>query len=372
MLAVAGVMTWSGWVVLRWNRDRERFGHRLEAVVLVALSRQSPRGVDRTFIPFAWWMLVFGPALAISAIGSALRRWSVLPESIAIVWVLVMVLGALLIGVVRLTGPPAPMRLVPRDPTSEADLLRQLAGPMTGDERAPERWWQAEGDARLPERFVSGRTGSPRQVEITVRAGVTDDVLDGLAGELREVAWADLRHAYGPATDVPSLLCAVTVGTDSVRREAWWELWGNVHHQGTVYGVTSWCVLYLAPLAADVEHPDRVNTLAFLRTVALGDGSHARLTREAVEEQLPRLLARWPDEPELVQRALLLLVSVFPGRLGDYPGLADLLPDELRPAWVELMAAGGRPALLATEEEMDRQDALEQWCLAGWYEPVRS
>lgn len=378
MLAFAGFLVWSGWVVLRWNRDRERFGHRLEAAVLVALSRQSPRGVARTFIPFAWWLLVVGLAVAISVVGSALRRWSVLPEStsvaIAIAGVLVvpMVLGALLIGVVRLTGPPASMRLVPRDPTSEADLLSQLAGSRTGDERAPKRWWQVEGDARLPERFVSERTGSPRQVDIAVRAGVTDEDLDELAGALQETRWADLHHANGPATDVPSLLCAVTVGTDSVRHEAWWELWGNIHHQGTVYEVTPWCVLYLAPLAADAGHPDRVNTLALLRAVALGDGFHAPLTREAVEEQLPQLLAGWQDEPELVQRALLLLVSAFPARLGDYPGLTDLLPGELQPAWAELMVSGGRPALLATEEETDRQDALEQWCLAGWYEPVRS
>ena len=176
---------------------------------------------------------------------------------------------------------------------------------------------------------------------------------------------------------MPSLLYAVSLGADAVRLEAWWELWGNVHHQGTVYEATPACVPFLAQIAGDVDHPDRVNALSFLRQVAVGDGTFAPQTRAAVEHELPLLLPSWKQQTELVQRALLLLASAFPDRLATYPGLGEQLPAHLQTAWGELAGAGGNPTTLAeggdeggaSGEVMDRQDELEQWALAGWNEP---
>ncbi len=66
---------------------------------------------------------------------------------------------------------------------------------------------------------------------------------------LDAVPWPRLHHAYGPADDVPVHLYAATVGQAETRAAAWWELWGNVHHQGTVYEATVHAVPFIAAIA---------------------------------------------------------------------------------------------------------------------------
>lgn len=194
-------------------------------------------------------------------------------------------------------------------------------------------WWRRRPTSGAPTHFTSRRAGTERTVAIAPRRGVTEREQSDLTERLSAIAWHDLHHAYGPAGDVPALLYAVTLGTDQVRRDAWWELWGNVHHQGTVYEATPACVPFFVDVAANSGHPDRVNALAFLRTIAVGDGTYATKTREAVNRHLPALLDGWEHEPDLVQRALLLLASAFP------------------------------------DEVQDRQDELKGWAFAGWHEP---
>lgn len=225
--------------------------------------------------------------------------------------------------------------------------------------------------------FLSQRRGDAREIRFVARGGRSTGAQDELAKALTSIPWDTLHHAYGPAAEVPSLLYAVTLGTDPVRLEAWWELWGNIHHQGTVYEATPACVPFLAQIAADLDHPDRVNALSFLRQVAVGGGTFAPQTRAAVEQELSPLLQSWQQQPELVQRALLLLASAFPDRLATYPELTEQLPAHLQTAWDELAGAGGNPTTLAGDEEdvgdndelTDRQDELQNWALAGWNEP---
>ena len=225
--------------------------------------------------------------------------------------------------------------------------------------------------------FVSQRRGDGRAISFVARPGLSAAALGELAAALESIPWNQLHHAYGPAGEVPALLYAVSLGTDPVRKEAWSELSGTVHHQGTVYEATPACVPFFAHIAADPEHPDRVHALAFLREIAVGSGTSAPQTRSAVERHLASLLRGRQQQPELVQRALLLLIGAFPDRLGDCPELIEQLPAHLQTAWDELAGAGGSPGALAGDEEevgandevMDRQDELERWALAGWNEP---
>ncbi|MFI7874443.1 hypothetical protein [Streptomyces salinarius] len=53
--------------------------------------------------------------------------------------------------------------------------------------------------------------------------------------ELDAVPWQSLRHAYGPAEDVPELIRALYQDDETAAAEAMHELYGNIHHQGTVY-----------------------------------------------------------------------------------------------------------------------------------------
>lgn len=47
--------------------------------------------------------------------------------------------------------------------------------------------------------------------------------------------WSRLRHAYGPATDVPDMIADLESGADS---DAWDEVWGCLCHQETVYSAS--------------------------------------------------------------------------------------------------------------------------------------
>lgn len=138
MLALGLVIAWSGWIILRWRRDPARHGDRLARAVQWQLQRRSPRGLARTFVPQAWWTTVLGTGFALAAAWFTLVRLSLLPLDLAVVaayLVVVPLLGGFVgLGVVRLTGPPASMRLVPREPTSERDLMHQLARLAAGDD----------------------------------------------------------------------------------------------------------------------------------------------------------------------------------------------------------------------------------------------
>jgi hypothetical protein len=75
---------------------------------------------------------------------------------------------------------------------------------------------------------------------------------------LDDPRWAELTHAYGPASDVPALLrrlepLASSNGTD----EPWFSLWSSLAHQGDVYSASFAAVphvvrvLSINPLEAD-------------------------------------------------------------------------------------------------------------------------
>ena len=65
------------------------------------------------------------------------------------------------------------------------------------------------------------------------------DGAESLLGAVSAVDWSAVHHAYGAASDVPGQLPAVIVGDEETRDEAWWNLWGNIHHQGTIYEATA-------------------------------------------------------------------------------------------------------------------------------------
>lgn len=72
----------------------------------------------------------------------------------------------------------------------------------------------------------------------------------GVLAGLTDIPWASLRHAYGPAGDVPGILRAILDGDQKTAKEAASELFGNIWHQGTVYQATAPAVPFLARLAA--------------------------------------------------------------------------------------------------------------------------
>jgi hypothetical protein len=84
-----------------------------------------------------------------------------------------------------------------------------------------------------------------------------------------------LTHAYGSAADVPGLLRALAADDRQARKDAYWELYGNIFHQGTRYPATAPAVPFLLELLADPHTPDRHELLLLLTHLVTGQFSVA-------------------------------------------------------------------------------------------------
>ena len=59
--------------------------------------------------------------------------------------------------------------------------------------------------------------------------------------QLDDARWAELRHAYGPATDIPALLVQLENPATPRSKDApdpWFMLWSSLAHQGDIYSAS--------------------------------------------------------------------------------------------------------------------------------------
>ncbi|GAX58136.1 hypothetical protein [Streptomyces olivochromogenes] len=152
--------------------------------------------------------------------------------------------------------------------------------------------------------------------------------------ELDNVQWHTLTHAYGSAEDVPELIKALYQGDEETAGEAIYELYGNIHHQGTVYPASAPAVPFLAHA---VHHASgrREELLILLATLADHDpediesphwpGSSPAAVCAELCGVLPGLLPCLADAERVVRRAALRVVAA----------VAELLPYELRASAIE-------------------------------------
>lgn len=89
---------------------------------------------------------------------------------------------------------------------------------------------------------------------------------------LDRIDWKTLRHAYGPAVDVPDLIRALLSEVPAERHAAIHELFGNIHHQGTVYEAAAYAVPFLMELVASQSTPDRESVACLIASIASGRG----------------------------------------------------------------------------------------------------
>jgi hypothetical protein len=114
--------------------------------------------------------------------------------------------------------------------------------------------------------------------------------------DLDGIAWDELRHAYGPATDVPKLLRSLAESpTRSEIDEIEGTLWSSVLHQGNVYTATPVTLELLFELMADPARevgPAFAHWLVDLVDIFSWDTDHPVVlrTRAVVVEALPKLL----------------------------------------------------------------------------------
>ncbi|MFD9004599.1 hypothetical protein ACFV0T_27190 [Streptomyces sp. NPDC059582] len=147
--------------------------------------------------------------------------------------------------------------------------------------------------------------------------------------ELDSVQWHALTHAYGPAEDVPDLIRALYDEDEETVCGAVYELYGNIHHQGTIYPASAPAVPFLAHA---VRHaPGKRDELLMLLAV-LADhdpddvdsphwpGSSVAAVCAELCRVLPELLPCLDDDERVVRRAALRVVAA----------VAEFLPAELR------------------------------------------
>lgn len=84
--------------------------------------------------------------------------------------------------------------------------------------------------------------------------------------------WGKVEHAYGPAVDVPDLFCALAEGEKKARDEAWYTLYGNLWHQGTIYAATAQAVPYFIELLPLLPPEEQVHLLVYFARLYNGQG----------------------------------------------------------------------------------------------------
>jgi hypothetical protein len=84
------------------------------------------------------------------------------------------------------------------------------------------------------------------------------------------VPWAKIEHAYGPAADVPDLIRALTSPDVKVRNDAWYELHGNLWHQGTIYEASAHAVPVFLELLKAPTTPEKNRVLVFIALLFAG------------------------------------------------------------------------------------------------------
>lgn len=146
--------------------------------------------------------------------------------------------------------------------------------------------------------------------------------------ELDQVPWHTLAHAYGCAEDIPELIEALYQDDCETADEAIHELYGNIHHQGTVYPASAPAIPFLTHAVRHAPHR-RAELLMLLAVLADHeptdiDARHwpsSAVAAVCVElcQALPHVLPCLEDTERAVRRAALRVIAA----------VSDLLPPEL-------------------------------------------
>ncbi|WP_329038855.1 hypothetical protein OHT61_15450 [Streptomyces sp. NBC_00178] len=194
--------------------------------------------------------------------------------------------------------------------------------------------------------------------------------------------WSQLRHAYGPADDIPGLFARLNGGQED--EKVWHDLWSALCHQGTVYEASYAALPVLADIASGRAPGERkqavlMGGLIVAEADAALRGRYAPQVAELVSVTRACLTHVPADEPEtfvyLVQgllafegvpiwsQQLELLFEEFEAEcsecealicilLGEY---ADQSDAELHPARPdELTGVGGRIHKMARDAGHDQ------------------
>jgi hypothetical protein len=161
---------------------------------------------------------------------------------------------------------------------------------------------------------------------------------------LNNVAWDALKHAYGPADDVPEMLRGLVSPDAATREIALDGMEGAVHHQGDVYDSTIAAIPFLIEAAVHPAAPGRDEILKLLASIGSGGTSEPyRIAAEMVAGSCPAYVGLLSDPDAKVRAAIgqvlrlchekLTVAAAVSGRLEIEPR------SEVRVALVETLGA---------------------------------
>jgi hypothetical protein len=75
--------------------------------------------------------------------------------------------------------------------------------------------------------------------------------------ELADNRWSELSHAYGAASDTPSLLRRLAESPEQLgpNDEPWFTLWSSLCHQGDVYSASYAAIPHIVEIAISTPRP---------------------------------------------------------------------------------------------------------------------
>ncbi|MEL6308363.1 MAG: hypothetical protein AAFQ52_09485, partial [Chloroflexota bacterium] len=133
-----------------------------------------------------------------------------------------------------------------------------------------------------------------------------DDLFRGLDA----IDWDNLTHAYGSAKDIPQLLRDLVSDDDEVSKQASYDSFGNIWHQGTIYEATTYAVPFLIKIVHQTQSLQRPHILMLLGEIATGYGQDKAI--EAVRDGILIYLELLTDEDTVVRGEVGGLLSKLP------------------------------------------------------------
>lgn len=177
---------------------------------------------------------------------------------------------------------------------------------------------------------------------------------------LDTINWQQLRHANGPASDVPELIRNLTSSSPAIWQQALEGLRSTIWHQGTVYEASAFAVPFLIEL---LEHPEvqcRDQIVYDLAHLAWGTAPSNSFemqdqVHKAVAEGLHIYLSLLRESDPEVRRSIPFLLSV----LGEYA--ASIIPAVENQLLQETDPQMKAHLLLYLSEQPDYERRDDQW-----------
>jgi hypothetical protein len=136
---------------------------------------------------------------------------------------------------------------------------------------------------------------------------------------LDEIDWTGMRHAYGPAAEVPGLLRSLIDPDPSVRECALDSMYGAVHHGGDVYPCTIATIPFLLRIAERPDMPGRPDVVRLLASIGSAENATElsgpyREANQAVEAAWPLWERLLKDKDPRVREAVTEVLPACTGR----------------------------------------------------------